>query len=50
LGPKGTERARWFFTVTLCVKEKFDASYKDIDDVKFDSVVKFINFLKENPS
>jgi len=50
LGSKGTERDRCIFTITLCVKEKFGASYKDIDDVKFDSVVKFINFLKENPS
>ena len=28
LGPKGTRRERWFFTVTLCVKEKFGNSYK----------------------
>jgi len=36
--------------VALCVKEKFNASYKDIEDEKFDEVVKYISFLKENPS
>ena len=50
LGPKGTNRARWFFSVTVCVKEKFGNSYKDIPDEKFQEVVDYINFLKENPS
>jgi hypothetical protein len=50
LGPKGVERARWFFSVTVCVKEKFGNSYKDIPDEKFQEVVDYINFLKENPS
>ena len=36
--------------VALCVREKFNASYKNIEDEKFDEVVKYINFLKENPS
>ena len=36
--------------VALCVKEKFNASYKDVEDEKFDEVVKYISFLKENPS
>ncbi len=36
--------------VALCVKNKFNNSYKDIDDDKFNEVVNFINFLKENPS
>ncbi|MDC0215989.1 hypothetical protein OAJ75_02750 [Candidatus Pelagibacter sp.] len=36
--------------VALCVKEKFGNSYKDIDDEKFGEVVKYIKFLKENPS
>ena len=34
----------------LCVKEKFGNSYKDIPDEKFQEVVDYINFLKENPS
>jgi len=50
LGPKGTNRERWFFTVTLCVKETFGNSYKDIPDEKFDQVLKYIKFLKENPN
>ena len=36
--------------VALCVKEKFNASYKDIEDEKYDEVIKYISFLKENPS
>jgi len=29
---------------------KFSNSYKDIPDEKFDEVLKYIEFLKENPS
>ena len=36
--------------VALCVKNKFQASYKDIPDTKYDEVVDYINFLKDNPS
>ena len=36
--------------VAICVKSKFNASYKDIEDEKFDEIVNYINFLKENPS
>ena len=36
--------------VAICVKNKFNASYKDIEDEKFDEIVNYINFLKENPS
>ena len=36
--------------VALCVKEKFGNSYKDIPDEKFQEVVDYINFLKENSS
>ena len=36
--------------VATCVKEKFGNSYKDIPDDKFQEVVDYINFLKENPS
>ena len=35
--------------IALCVKEHFNLSYKDIPDEKFDEVVKFIEFLKQNP-
>jgi hypothetical protein len=36
--------------VAICVKDHFDASYKDIPDEKFYEVVKYIEFLKQNPS
>jgi len=36
--------------VAICVKDKFENSYKDIPDDKFQEVVDYINFLKENPS
>ena len=36
--------------VTLAVKDKFNTSYKDIEDNRFDEVVNYINYLKENPS
>ena len=36
--------------VAICVKNKFKASYKDIDDDKFDEIIKYIEFLKQNPS
>jgi hypothetical protein len=36
--------------VALRVKEKFKNSYKDIEDEKFDEVVKYIEFLKQNPN
>ena len=36
--------------VAICVKNKFNASYKDIPDEQYDEVIKYIEFLKENPS
>ena len=36
--------------VSLCIKEKFNSSYKNIPDEKFNEVLKYIKFLKENPS
>ena len=36
--------------VAICVKNKFNASYKDIEDEKLDEVIKYIEFLKKNPS
>ena len=36
--------------VAICVKEKFENSYKDIPDEKFNDVVKYIEFLKQNPN
>ena len=36
--------------VAISVKSKFNKSYKDIDDEKFDDVVNYIEFLKKNPN
>jgi hypothetical protein len=36
--------------VSLCVKEKFGNSYKDIPDEKFQEVDDYIEYLKTNPS
>ena len=36
--------------VALCVKEKFNNSYKDIPDEKFYEILEYIKFLKKNPS
>ena len=36
--------------VALCVKKKFELSYKDIPDEKYDEVLNYIEFLKQNPS
>ena len=36
--------------VAICIKGKFQMSYKDIDDDKFDEVIQYIEFLKKNPS
>jgi len=43
-------RVRCYFTIALCAKEKFGNSYKNIPDEQFDEVLKYIKFLKENPS
>ena len=36
--------------VAICVKSKFQKSYKDIEDEKFEEVVEYIEELKRNPS
>ena len=36
--------------VAICVKEHFKNSYKDIPDEKFNEVVEYIEFLKQNPN
>ena len=45
--PKGRKP---YAHVALCVKEKFNASYKDIPDDKLNDVLRYIDFLKNNPS
>ena len=36
--------------IALCIKTKFNKSYKDIDDRKFNEVVDYIEYLKNNPN
>ena len=36
--------------VVICIKNKFDSSYKDIPDDKYEEILKYIEFLKKNPS
>ena len=36
--------------IAICVKSKFEKSYKDIPDEKFTEVVDYIEHLKRNPS
>ena len=45
--PKGRNS---YAHVAICVKEKFENSYKDIPDEKFTEVVDYIEELKKNPS
>ena len=36
--------------VAVCVKNKFKLSYKDIPDEKFNEVINYIEYLKNNPN
>ena len=45
--PKGRNA---YAHVAICIKSKFNASYKDIPDEKFDEVLEYIEFLKQNPN
>ena len=36
--------------VSLCIKDKFGFSYKDIPDNDFKKVQEYIDFLKNNPN
>ena len=36
--------------VAICIKQKFNSSYKEIEDDKFNEVVAYIAYLKDNPS
>ena len=48
--PNHREGRNPYAHVAICVKDHFNASYKDIPDEKFNEVVKYIEFLKKNPS
>ena len=49
-GDKTRKGRNSYAHVAICIKSKFKASYKDIDDDKFDEVINYIEFLKKNPS
>ena len=36
--------------IAICIKSKFNNSYKDIDDEKYNEVIEYIEYLKNNPS
>ena len=44
--PKGRNA---YAHVALCIKEKFNMSYKDIDDSKLNEVIDYIEYIKNNP-
>ena len=48
--PNHTKGRNPYAHVALCVKNKFDNSYKDIEDELFTEVVQYIEYLKHNPS
>ena len=45
--PKGRNA---YAHVAICIKNRFENSYKDIPDERFNEVIDFIEFLKKNPS
>ena len=48
--PNHTKGRNPYAHVALAVKNKFNDSYKDIDDSKFDEVIKYINYLRQSPN
>ena len=44
--PKGRNS---YAHIALFIKSNFEKSYKDIPDERFNEVINFIKFLKENP-
>ena len=36
--------------VAICIKKKFNVTYKEIPDESFNEVVNFIEYLKKNPN
>ena len=45
--PKGRNA---YAHVAICIKNKFENTYKDIPDDKFNEVIDYIEFLKKNPN
>ena len=36
--------------VAICIKNKFNKSYKEIEDHRLNEVIEYIEYLKKNPS
>ena len=47
LHPKGRNS---YAHVALMIKNKFKDSYKNLPDENFNDVIKYINFIKNNPN
>ena len=47
--PKHPKGRNSYAHVALEIKNKFKMSYKDIPDEKYISVLKYINYIKNNP-
>ena len=45
--PKGRNA---YAHIAICIKNKFENTYKDIPDDKFNEVIDYIEFLKKNPN
>ena len=45
--PKGRNA---YAHVAICIKNRFENSYKDIPDERFNEVTDYIEFLKKNPN
>ncbi len=46
--PNHPEGRNPYAHIAMCIKKKFNASYKDIDDYRFSEVLKFIDEIKNN--
>ena len=44
--PKGRNA---YAHIAICIKQKFEQSYKDIPDEKFKEVIEYIDYLLANP-
>ena len=48
--PNHPEGRNPYAHIAMSIKNKFNASYKDIDDYRFSEVLKFIDEIKNNPN
>ena len=48
--PNHPKRRNPYAHVAICIKNRFENSYKDIPDERFNEVIGYIEFLKKNPS